>query len=226
MAAGSTRFVVAALAALVSGCASIGAREDTAYAPTYPDAAVEADAPMDGSLFSAASSRELFADRKARLVGDILTINLTERTQASKSSSTSTTKDDSVDVGAPTLFGKETTLNGRPLSFGLNSAREFTGEGQSSQSNQLSGQITVTVAQRLRNGALLVRGEKLLNINQGHEMVRISGIVRPEDIAQDNTVSSSRVADARIAYTGRGTLADANSQGWLARFFNSKWMPF
>lgn len=226
MAASASRVVIAALATLLSGCASMAAHDQAAYAPTYPDAVVEAELPMDGSLFSAASSRDLFADRKARLVGDILTINLTERTQASKSSSTSTKKDDSVDLGAPTLFGKQTTLNGRPLSFGVNGAREFTGEGQSSQSNQLTGQITVTVAQRLRNGALLVRGEKLLNINQGQETVRISGIVRAEDIAQDNTVPSTRVADARIAYTGRGTLADANTQGWLARFFNSKWMPF
>lgn len=226
MAARVSRVVIAVLATLLSACASIGAREDLAYTPTYPIDESEVESPMDGSLFSAASSRDLFADRKARLVGDILTINLTERTQASKSSSTTTKKDDSVDLGAPTLFGKETSINGRPLSFGVNGARAFSGEGQSSQSNQLTGQITVTVAQRLRNGALLVRGEKLLNINQGQEMVRISGIVRPEDIAQDNTVSSTRVADARIAYTGRGTLADANTQGWLARFFNSKWMPF
>jgi len=82
------------------------------------------------------------------------------------------------------------------------------------------------VAQRLSNGNLLVRGEKWLTINQGQELVRISGLVRAQDIEQDNSVDSTRVADARIAYTGHGTLADANTQGWLARFFNSKWMPY
>jgi flagellar L-ring protein precursor FlgH len=90
----------------------------------------------------------------------------------------------------------------------------------------LTGQITVTVAQRLSNGALIVRGEKWLTINQGEELVRISGIVRAQDIGNDNIVPSSRVADARIEYVGKGTLADSNTRGWLSRFFDSKWMPF
>ena len=112
------------------------------------------------------------------------------------------------------------------MTFGTSGDRSFDGSGNSSQSNQLTGSITVTVAQRLSNGNLLVRGEKWLTINQGQELVRISGIVRPQDIGQDNSVPSTRVADARIAYTGRGSLADANTQGWLSRFFSSKWMPF
>ena len=82
------------------------------------------------------------------------------------------------------------------------------------------------MAQRLGNGNLLVRGQKWLTINQGQELVRISGIVRAQDIAQDNSVLSTRVADARITYAGKGALADANTQGWLSRFFSSKWMPF
>ncbi len=84
----------------------------------------------------------------------------------------------------------------------------------------------MTVAQRLSNGNLLVRGEKMLTINQGQELIRISGIVRPQDILQDNSVPSTRVADAQIGYTGKGSLADANTQGWLSRFFSSKWMPY
>jgi hypothetical protein len=93
----------------------------------------------------------------------------------------------------------------------LNSANSFDGAGSSTQSNALTGEFTVTVAQRLSNGNLMVRGEKWLTINQGQELIRISGIVRAEDIEQDNSVDSTRVADARITYTGRGTLNSANT---------------
>jgi flagellar L-ring protein precursor FlgH len=211
---------------LLAACAGTATREAATYAATLPVQDAVAELPSDGSLYSASSSRDLFGDPKARRVGDILTITLAESTQASKSSSTTTSKDTAADIAAPTILGRIATANQKPLSFGLDGTRSFDGKGDSSQSNALTGAITVTVAQRLSNGALVIRGEKWLNINQGQELVRISGIVRPEDIGPDNTVLSSRVADARIAYTGRGTLAEANTQGWLSRFFNSKWMPF
>lgn len=215
-------FAVVAL----GGCASLGGDTQAAFAPTFPEPVDSIDTGTDGSLFNASVSRDLFADHKARNVGDILTINLNERTQATKSSSTTTTKDDSVDIGAPTLLGEQLSLNGKPASIGIDGKRAFKGDGQSSQSNQLSGQVTVTVVRRLSNGALMVRGQKWLQINQGEELVQISGIVRPEDIGQDNTVSSIRVADARIGYIGKGSLASANRQGWLSRFFSSALMPF
>ena len=221
------RLCAATAAALaLAGCASMGPTHDdgqwAATAPVQPEAAPVAD----GAIYHDAGNMELFADPRAHRVGDILTIVLQESTQASKKATTSTSKKDKTAIDAPTILGQGVTLNGNPASIGLNGDRSFAGDGSSSQSNQLSGQITVTVAQRLSNGNLVVRGEKWLTINQGQEMVRISGIVRPQDINPDNSVASSRVADARIAYTGRGSLADANTQGWLSRFFNSKWMPF
>jgi len=221
----ATAPILLALVAL-AGCVGNPSRDNAAFAATLPIQDQPAQLPADGSMFSAASSRDLFGDPKARRVGDLLTITLAESTQASKSSSTTSSKDSKAELGAPTILGRIATANQKPFSFGLDGTRSFDGKGDSSQSNTLTGAITVTVAQRLSNGALVVRGEKWLNINQGQELVRISGIVRPEDIAPDNTVLSSRVADARIAYTGRGSLADANTQGWLSRFFNSRWMPF
>ena len=104
--------------------------------------------------------------------------------------------------------------------------RTFDGKSDSSQSNKLEGSITVTVAERLPNGNLLVRGEKRITINQGQEFVRLQGIVRPVDIGPANTVPSTKIADATITYTGKGALADSNRQGWLSRFFNSPWFPF
>jgi len=84
----------------------------------------------------------------------------------------------------------------------------------------------VTVVEVLANGNLVVQGEKWININQGEEYIRLRGIVRPSDISPDNTIASVRVANAQIQYSGDGSLADANEQGWLAKFFNSPWMPF
>lgn len=212
---------------LLAGCAVVSPRHDDAqWAPTPPVTQAAAPAVADGAIYHDAQNMELFVDPRAHRVGDILTVALVESTQASKKSSTSTSKTDKAAIAAPTVLGQLATLGGVPASIGLDGKRSFDGAGSSSQSNQLTGQITVTVAQRLSNGNLMVRGEKWLTINQGQELVRISGIVRPQDIGQDNVVASTRVADARISYTGRGTLADANARGWLSRFFNSKWMPF
>jgi flagellar L-ring protein precursor FlgH len=221
------RLALAALAlAMLAGCAMQSPHKDdaewAATAPVAPSAAPAAD----GSIFHDEQNMELFSDPRAHRVGDILTITLIESTQASKKSETSTSKTDKTGIDAPTILGQSLKFGGKAADITTNAARSFDGNGSSSQSNQLTGQITVTVAQRLTNGNLLVRGEKWLTINQGQELVRISGIVRAQDIGQDNSVPSTRVADARITYTGRGTLAEANTKGWLSRFFSSKWMPY
>ncbi|MHA6205489.1 flagellar basal body L-ring protein FlgH [Dyella soli] len=211
--------------ALLAACGMQPTRDDRAWAATPPQEPT-APAPTDGSIYHAEQGMELFNDARAHRVGDILTIALVESTQASKKASTNTSKKDKANIAAPTLLGQSVTLNGKPVDISTSGDRSFGGSGDSSQSNQLTGSITVTVAQRLSNGNLLVRGEKLLTINQGQEQIRISGIVRPQDIGQDNSVPSTRVADAQIAYTGKGSMADANTQGWLSRFFSSKWMPY
>ena len=118
-------------------------------------------------------------------------------------------------------------MDGVPiLSSALSGTQSFDGEGDSSQSNSLNGDITVTVVERFANGNLRIRGEKWVTINQGREFIRVSGIVRPYDIAPDNSIDSTRVADARIAYSGRGALAAANRMGFLSRFLNSVMHPF
>ncbi|GLQ86795.1 flagellar basal body L-ring protein FlgH [Dyella flagellata] len=219
---------VSLLAAALAGCGAIQEhqrREDAQWAATAPVDQATPPTP-DGSIYHDMQNMELFNDARAHRIGDILTINLVEAMQASKKSETTTSKSDKVNVGAPQILGQSLRIAGQTANSSLNSANSFDGAGSSTQSNQLTGQLTVTVAQRLSNGNLLVKGEKWLTINQGQELIRISGIVRAQDIGQDNSVDSTRVADARITYTGRGTLNEANTQGWLAKFFNSKWMPF
>lgn len=211
--------------AALTGCAMVPPTPKPMYAATLPPESAAAPQ-ATGSIYADQQSLELFADPRAHRVGDILTISLVEATQASKKAQTSTSKKNGNTVKAPTILGKGLTIGGRTADSSLSSSNSFDGDGSSEQSNALTGSITVTVAQRLSNGALIVRGEKWVTINQGEELVRISGIVRPADIANDNTVPSARVADARIEYVGKGTLADSNTRGWLSRFFDSKWMPF
>ncbi|PYG00813.1 flagellar L-ring protein precursor FlgH [Thioalkalivibrio sp. ALE21] len=224
------RMAVPLVFLLLGGCASMPHDERPGDAPEYQ--AVEPPEPVsqaenNGSIFQASQSQGLFTDTTASRVGDVLTVILAESTDAQKSSSTSTSKDSDLDLGNLEAFGGEATRSGRPL-FGAsnNSSREFDGGGDSSQSNQLEGEITVTVAEVLSNGNLVVQGEKWLGINQGEEYVRLRGIVRPQDVSADNTVLSGQLADARISYGGTGFIADSNTPGWITRFFNSPIWPF
>lgn len=183
--------------------------------------------PQNGAIYQAGYGMSLFSDPIAKHVGDVITILLQENTSARKSASTSTSKASEIDFPSPTLFGGLTTYRGQEiLQASLDADRTFEGEGDSAQSNSLSGRITVTVAEVLPNGNLMVQGEKRLTLNEGSEHVRFSGIVRPQDIRSDNSVLSTQVADASIVYGGTGALADANRQGWLMRFFNSPLWPF
>ncbi|HZF29182.1 MAG TPA: flagellar basal body L-ring protein FlgH [Gammaproteobacteria bacterium] len=214
-------------AVLLQACAGAPRQPDPVaddFGPVLPSGTFGEVAP--GTVYNPAASFDLFMDLRARQVGDILTVLLVERTNATKESSTSTEKGTSVDTGIPVFAGKPITHNGNPLHSELDSSNSFDGKADSSQSNRLDGSITVTVAGRLPNGNLLVRGEKQITINQGQEYVRLQGIVRPVDIGPQNTVASTKVGDARITYSGKGALADANHPGWLSRFFNSPWFPF
>ncbi|MGH8506015.1 MAG: flagellar basal body L-ring protein FlgH [Stenotrophobium sp.] len=208
---------------LLSACASTPPLMDAAKPPEV----AALPPPTPGAIFQSGQGMALFEDQKARNIGDILTILLVENTQAKTTSSTSTAKQSDTSLSAPNIFGMPVTIHGAPvLSAALDSKHGFTGSGDSAQTNTLQGSVTVTVVGRQPNGNLIVRGMKHLDINQGSQDVRIEGIVRPADIAPDNTVQSSRVADARVAYVGTGSLAESNTKGWLARFFSSPLMPF
>lgn len=215
---------------LVAGCASPPAPtvrgDDRAYQAVGAQQPVPPEA-NHGAIFQAANASALFEDFKARRVGDILTVLLAERTNARKSANTNTSKDSSVSLLDPTLFGRPVTRDGVPiLNTDVEMNRSFDGKGDAAQSNQLEGSITVTVAEVMPNGNLIIQGEKWVKINQGQEYIRLRGIVRPVDIRSDNTVLSTQVGDAQVAYGGTGTVAQASSPGWLTRFFNSPIWPF
>ncbi len=211
---------------LLSGCGMFPAKQHKPE-PVAVRALPPPTPRTDGAIYQAGQQMELFADLKARRIGDILTIKLNESTAASKNAVTKTTKTTSVADSAPTIFGQSMTIRGRPiLSTTLNGANAFDGEGASTQSNSLAGSLTVTVTDVQANGNLVVQGDKTLKLNQGDEYVHIAGVIRPADIATDNTVTSDKIADAHISYSGKGVTDSSNRMGWLARFFNSAYAPF
>ncbi|BFT31141.1 flagellar basal body L-ring protein FlgH [Alteromonas sp. D210916BOD_24] len=222
-------FCLTVIVALLGGCASTNEppvqANDPSFAPVVPDYPRETVV-EDGSLFRSYMANSLYSDVKARRVGDIITVTLSENTQASKSADTSTAKDTNVNLNPITgLGGKAINIGGESIQLGLGSSRDFSGDATANQSNRLSGAISVTVVDVLPNNNLVIRGEKWLTLNQGDEYIRLTGIIRPADITPENEIVSTKVANARIQYSGTGTFARAQEKGWLTQFFDSTWWP-
>lgn len=219
--------IVSAICVIATvGCSTSPGVSDPAYASVRP--VDSKPLPIDtGSIYKSGYGIKLFEDSKATKVGDILTVLLLEKTNASKSAKTKTKKDTDVNVAAPIVLGKGVLKNGVPiLQTELGAKRKFDGEGDTTQSNSLTGTISVTVAEVLSNGNLVIRGEKLITLNTGVEHIRLSGIVRPQDVTPDNTIHSSQIANARIVYGGEGPIAEVNRKGWFLQFIDSSWWPF
>lgn len=182
--------------------------------------------PVDGAIFSAAQPGFFVGDRRAHSVGDVLTVNLSEQTQASKSAngalsrkgSTSTTLPGSI-FGATGMLGLTNPSVSTSGNWSSETDQAYTGKGTADQSNSLNGTLTVMVTRVYENGNMWVEGQKMLTLNQGEEYIRVSGLVRPEDIKPGNLVDLGRIAQAQISYTGAGDLADATKQNWFGRFF-------
>lgn len=178
--------------------------------------------PTDGAIYQSGREMVLAQNPVAHHIGDIVTIVLNEATAAQKSATTTTSKANTVTMPGTQLLNKNVSW----LANNINDTSKFDGQGASAQSNSLTGYLTCTVLKVLPNGNLYVGGEKQIALNQGKEFVRVTGVIRPNDLAADNSVPSFRVASARITYDGKGAIADVNAQSWLSRFFNSPWMPF
>ncbi len=216
----STRTSNLLILLLLAGCQVSNPLVDR-VAPIPPMVAPEAEAmPATGSIYMASQGggRLMLAeDRKARRVGDIITILLVERMQAEKSANQETSRSTNRDLTLPDV----SPINAIPSElFSSSSNSSFSGEGTARQSNRLTGEVTVTVTRILPNGAMMVAGERRITLNRGEEQMQLTGIVRPEDIGADNRILSTRVADARLRYSGTGEVAQLSKQGWLTRFFN------
>jgi len=209
---------------LLQGCTAMSRPRpepgDPEFAPVRAQSMIQRN-PDSGAIFQVSRNYNLYGDTKALNVGDVLTVLLRESTSASKNAETNITKDQELGLAEPNIFG----YSNIGLSASANLERDFEGSAEADQSNSLAGSISVTVVEVLPNGVLRVRGEKWLSLTNGDEYIRVTGLVRPQDIGPDNTVASNRIADARFAYGGTGDFDQANQMGWLARFFDSEWWP-
>lgn len=182
------------------------------------------NARTDGAIYHADAFRPLFANSKARLIGDLLLVQLSEQTAASKSSGASAERAGDIAFEAPVISGLPgKSFQGAELSAG--SSNSFDGSGTATASNDFTGTITVTVIDVYANGNLLVSGEKQIAMSQGTEFIRFSGVVDPARVTATNTILSTHVADARIEYRANGYIDEAQTMGWLSRFFMTV-MPF
>jgi flagellar L-ring protein precursor FlgH len=224
------KFIVGAtLLTSLFGCESTQVQPVTAndpyYAPAVPNIARD-EIVENGSLFTKGMANSLYSDVKARRVGDIITVQLSENTNATKSANTTTSKESTVDVQPIIgLGGNAINIGKESIQLGVDSSNEFTGDSQANQSNSLQGNISVTVVEVLHNQNLIIRGEKWLTLNNGDEYIRLTGVIRAADISPTNEIESTKIANARIQYSGKGSFAQAQEKGWLTKFFSSSWWP-
>lgn len=218
-----TPFIVFTLV-LLQGCAAAtrprAMPDDPAYAPVKAQAMLQRDR-ASGAIYQTSRNFNFYGDTVALNVGDILMVTLEEKTKASKNADSKISKDNDLDLNSSSILG----LDNLNLSTNASLGRDFEGKAEADQSNSLAGSITVTVTEVYPNGILRIRGEKWLSLTNGDEFIRLTGLVRPQDISPDNSVSSNRIADARIGYGGTGDFDQANRMGWLSQFFNSEWFP-
>ena len=226
----ASKFVTIVLfAKALTGCSNyVSQLEGHAFEPVDPAVSLVSEKPSNGAIFRAGQSGLFATDQRARRVGDILTVTFNEIFAATKAQTAASSKADAFAVTLPTGLPNIVTggfatddsgVNGGGLTAGTN--RTFSGAGNAAQSNSFTGSLAVTVTRVFPNGNMEVAGQKEITLNNGNEYVRVKGIVRPEDISATNIVSSTRLADAQIRYTGSGHLADASKPGWLSQFMRA-----
>jgi len=215
-----------------SGCAYQHRKPSPEFAPVRPHKQLQ-PITENGAIFKNTTSRSFFETDKAKRVGDILTIVFDEKHVAKKETKTDDSRSTNLKLENPTIFGKiaDTTTGAQPgwlkaLNMAVSSSNALTAGGKSEQKDSLTGSLSVSVVEVLANGYLVIRGEKLLTLNQGDEYIQLSGIIRSIDLGPDNKVASSKVANAKITYSGQGLTHDSNKGGWATRFFLSDKWPF
>lgn len=205
---------------LLSGCNQIDSPERLMYPAAVPPDDLTQTTSHNGSIYQNSQSMSLFEDKVAKNVGDLLTIRLEVAMSAQKQAKTKTTKSDVNTEGPLTIFSIPMSTQ-----YESTSSQAFSGDGQTNQNNSLTGTFSVTVKKVYSNGNLFVQGESWITLNEGREYVRLSGIVRPEDIEAGNVVSSQRVAAANISYSGYGQVGNTSHPGLFSKLIN-RFFPF
>jgi flagellar L-ring protein precursor FlgH len=205
---------------VLAGCASVPDTIIASALSATPAAPFEAAPASNGAIYQAATYRPLFEDRRARMVGDILTISINEKTSAGKQSGSSASKAGSLGFTLPKLLGVPLATTA-DLGLAANSSGKYENKGAENASNSFSGSIGTTVIEVRTNGHLVVAGEKQIAFDRGAEYIRFYGVVNPDNIVAGNIVSSSQVADARFEYRTNSRLDKSEVVGMLSRFFQN-----
>lgn len=205
-------FLGLAVGSLVACSTYVEDQASLAFQPAMPESTARSG-PADGSIYHPGATVMFASQRRASNVGDVLTVSLNESFQASKSQTASAGKTENVTAQLPGFLGIADPAFG--------SAQTFEGSGAAAQSNSFTGLVTVSVMHVHGNGNLEVLGQKKLTLNNGDEYVRVSGIVRREDIGPSNVVNSNRLANAEITYIGAGDVADTGRRGLLSKLFST-----
>ncbi len=219
------RLTLLASSLALAGCEVLNARPPVDI--TIPTAARPAPVaatppPSNGSIFQASQYRPLFEDYRARLVGDVITVQIVEKVSATQKSTSSIDKTGGLSAGVTAIPGiAANSFTAARATIGATAANTFAGKGSTENSNDFSGTITATVIEVLPNGHLIIAGEKQIGVNHNVDVLRFSGQVDPRSILSGNSVPSAQVANVRIEQRGRGAQADAQGIGWLGRFFLS-----
>ena len=206
------------LISFVASCSTqLEERASIDFEPTMPSISNSPKKDKYGSIYSN-SQQGLFAtDRRASKVGDLLTVALSENFSASKSQSAKSAKNGTTSFDFPRI----TTADADDTLFDSKLAKSFDGSGSADQTNSLRGEISVTVTKVFSNGNMEILGQKKLTLNNGDEYIRLVGIIRPEDVDSRNIVPSSRIANAKISYTGAGDIADTSKKGWFSKLVDA-----
>ncbi len=232
----NTLLTTAVLAMTLSGCVTTQA---PSLAPatlperySLPTPQHQLTPAREGAIFNASTSRDLYRDSRARAVGDIILVKIVETSNGSKKASTKTGRDSSISVDATSMFGfekwlannnKNFTPSSKAMQMGLTS--DFQGDGETKRNSSVTATISARVVDVTMDNNLIIRGFREVRVNNETQHIILSGLVRPEDIAQDNSILSSYIADARIDYSGKGVISDKQQPGWLARGLDVVW-PF
>ena len=194
--------------------------DDPYYAALEPEPEVM-PLKRNGSLFNPDRLHSLYVERSHFKAGDIVSVQLSESTRATKKGNTELQKSSDYNLDPIQIPGGNLRIAGKEVNLGLSQDQRFKGDGSASQSNDFEGELTVTVMRVLNNDNLLVRGDKWMLINNGKEFIRLTGIIRAKDVDKDNKIKSTKIANARIEYSGTGALADSQRLGWLTEKLNN-----
>lgn len=214
------KLIIVASILFINGCSTyveeVNNKQFKPLTPSFEE--FNREEPSNGAIFSTSSSGLFSSDRRAKKVGDILSVTLSETFSSSKGATNSSAKADSIgaEVGPTGIMRNFAGLGGS-----ASKTNSFSGSMATSQSNSLSGTISATVVRVFPNGNLEIKGQKKLRITEGTEYIRLSGIIRPQDISTSNTVSSTKIAEAQIEYVGAGILDSASKPGWGSALFRA-----